>query len=188
MDSRLGEGTSRCQTVCPWAVRWSDALGAVPGRPWDGIWHTGDVIGHTRDVLGRPVDGRIVPRTSTGQWTHYGRSTESSQLPVFIVCVYMLLRYRPEKVNPPIPKKENNGLSVFNVVYLLYVTQYVCCVISRDTDKLSWLLLMAWSLSGIRPSTTNKRCIQDSQSNVAPFTKNMLQMSAFINTLWKTFN
>ena len=75
MDSRLGEGTSRCQTVCPWAVRWADALGAVPGRPWDGIWHTGDVIGHTRDVLGRPVDGRIVPRTSTGQWTHYGRSS-----------------------------------------------------------------------------------------------------------------
>ena len=74
MDSRLGEGTSRCQTVCPWAVRWADALGAVPGRPWDGIWHTGDVIGHTRDVLGRSVDGRIVPRTSTGQWTHYGRS------------------------------------------------------------------------------------------------------------------
>ena len=74
MDSRLGEGTSRCQTVCPWAVRWADALGAVPGRPWDGIWHTGDVIGHTRDVLGRPVDGRIFPRTSTGQWTHYGRS------------------------------------------------------------------------------------------------------------------
>ena len=74
MDSRLGEGTIRCQTVCPWAVRWADALGAVPGRPWDGIWHTGDVIGHTRDVLGRPVNGRIVPRTSTGQWTHYGRS------------------------------------------------------------------------------------------------------------------
>ena len=61
--------------LCPWAVRWADALGAVPGRPWDGICHTGDVIGHTRDVLGRPVDGRIVPRTSTGQWTHYGRST-----------------------------------------------------------------------------------------------------------------
>ena len=74
VDSRLGEGTSRCQTVCPLAVRWADALGAVPGLPWDGIWHTGDVIGHTRDVLGRPVDGRIVPRTSTGQWTHYGRS------------------------------------------------------------------------------------------------------------------
>ena len=109
-------------------------------------------------------------------------------LPVFIVCVYMLWRYRPEKVNPPIPKKENNGLSVFNVVYLIYVTQYVCCVISRDTDKLSWLLLMAWSQPGTRPSTTNKRRIKDSQSNVAPLTKNMLQVSAFINTLWKTFN
>ena len=108
VDSRLGEGTSRCQTVCPWAVRWADALGAVPGRPWDGIWHTGDVIGHTRDVLGRPVDGRIVPRTSTGQWTHYGRSRPT-------VAVQWTTRGRPLGVRGPVGVREFDGF-----LYLLY--------------------------------------------------------------------
>ena len=114
MDSRLGEGTSRCQTVCPWAVRWADALGAVPGRPWDGIWHTGDVIGHTRDVLGRPMDGRIVPRTSTGQWTHYGRSTPHNLIntypcnfPVSVVSTNNVALYN-WPISPPPP---NLGIS-----------------------------------------------------------------------------